>query len=204
MKNLNYWDKFYSKVYNPLPSQFAIFIANEYQGNNTLIDFGCGSGRDTFFFSKIYKNVIGIYSSNKVIEKNISNKIEKNLKFINDDLSNPHNLELLIKEELTNRGFNIFYGRFFLHAVDENIENIFLNLFKNINLKNNLLALEFRTSNDEFLKKEFGNHYRRYINTVNFKKKLENLNLNIEYFIEGQGYAKFKNDDAYVARVIAS
>ena len=49
MDILNYWDKFYSKVYNPLPSQFAVFVANEYQGNNTLIDFGCGSGRDTFF-----------------------------------------------------------------------------------------------------------------------------------------------------------
>ena len=67
-----------------------------------------------------------------MIEKNISNKIEKNLKFINDDLSNPDNLELLIKEELTNTDFNIFYGRFFAR-VDENIENIFLNLFKNIN-----------------------------------------------------------------------
>jgi len=203
MENLNYWDKFYSKVYNTLPSQFAIFVANEYKGNNTLIDFGCGSGRDTFFFSKIYKNVIGIDSSNKVIEKNILKKKEKHLNFINDDLLNPQKLEKFINEKLSQSDLNIFYGRFFLHAVDENIENIFLNLFKNLNYKNNLLALEFRTSKDEFLEKEFNNHYRRYIDIKNFKKKLKNFDIKIKYFTEGQGYAKFKSDDAYVARVIA-
>ena len=87
---------------------------------------------------------------------------------------------------------------------DEITENNFLDLFKNLKLKNNLLALEFRITKDKFLKKEFNNHYRRYINSKKFKNKLKRLDLYVKYFIEGQGYAKYNNDDAYVARLIAS
>ena len=205
MKNYNYWNKFYSSCYNILPTQFAIFIANEYQGQHTLIDFGCGSGRDTFFFSKYYKNVIGIDASSEVINRNnLEKKNIKNLSFIIDNLSNPKKLENLLREELNKNKFNIFYGRFFLHAIDEITENNFLDLFKNLKLKNNLLALEFRITKDKFLKKEFHNHYRRYINSKKFKNKLKRLDLYVKYFIEGQGYAKYNNDDAYVARLIAS
>ena len=205
MKNFDYWNKFYGNFYHSLPTQFATFIANEYQGKHTLFDFGCGSGRDTFFFSKYYKNVIGIDSSSEVIDRNnIEKKNTKNLSFMIDDMSNPKKLANSLKENLNENEFNIFYGRFFLHAIDEITENNFLNLFNNLKLKNNLLALEFRITKDEFLKKEFNNHYRRYIDTENFKNKLKGLDLCVKYFIEGQGYAKYKNDDAYVARLIAS
>lgn len=114
MKNYDYWNKFYGNFYQFLPTQFAIFIANEYQGQNTLIDFGCGSGRDTFFFSKYYKNVIGIDASSEVINRNnLEKKNIKNLSFIIDNLSNPKKLENLLKKELNKNKFNIFYGRFF-------------------------------------------------------------------------------------------
>ena len=55
MKNLNYWDEFYSKVYNPYTSQFAIFIANEYQGNNTLVISGVDQVETLSFLAKFTK-----------------------------------------------------------------------------------------------------------------------------------------------------
>jgi hypothetical protein len=36
------------------------------------------------------------------------------------------------------------------------------------------------------------------------KNKLKNLGVFVNYYVEGQRYAKYKNDDAYVARLIAS
>ena len=206
-----------TKKYKNKIERKVIYFKKDYSWKEEISDFAniikynkkiySGNSNDALevmkMISKIYKNVIGIDSSNKVIEKNILKKKEKHLNFINDDLSNPQKLEKFINEKLSQSDLNIFYGRFFLHAVDENIENIFLNLFKNLNYKNNLLALEFRTSKDEFLEKEFNNHYRRYIDIKNFKKKLKNFDIKIKYFTEGQGYAKFKSDDAYVARVIA-
>ena len=119
MKNFNYWNKFYGNFYHFLPTQFATFIANEYQGKHTLIDFGCGSGRDTFFFSKYYKNVIGIDSSSEVINRNNLEKTHtNNISFMIDDLSSPKKLGNLLKEELNEDKLNIFYGRFFLHAIN--------------------------------------------------------------------------------------
>ena len=127
MKNYNYWNKFYGSFYNLLPTQFAIFIANEYQGQHTLIDFGCGSGRDTFFFSKYYKNVIGIDSSSEVINRNnLEKKNIKNLSFIIDNLSNPKKLENLLREELNKNKFNIFYGRSFYMQLMKSQKIIFL------------------------------------------------------------------------------
>jgi hypothetical protein len=54
------------------------------------------------------------------------------------------------------------------------------------------------------LEKEYGNHYRRFVDPKQLKSKLDKMGININYFIEGQGYAKYKNDDAYVARLIVS
>ena len=68
----------------------------------------------------------------------------------------------------------IFYGRFFIHAIDENTENNFLNLFKLIN-NNNIIALEFRTIKDKLLIKEFDNHNRRFVIPEDFKNKLKKL-----------------------------
>lgn len=185
-----------------LPSQFAVFVANEYPEKNNIIDFGCGSARDTMFLSKFYKKVIGIDSSTEIITKN--KKLEntrKNTTFLLNDLSNENILINKLNYELGEIKDCIFYARFFIHAIDEFTENKLFNLYK-VCKNNNLLALEFRTSKDQSLKKHFGNHYRRFIDLKNLIDKVENLKLNIEYLVEGQGYAKYKVDDAYVARMI--
>ena len=51
--NIDYWDNFYSGVDLKLgiPSQFAAFVAMEYlEKVNTILDIGCGNGRDSVFF----------------------------------------------------------------------------------------------------------------------------------------------------------
>ena len=202
MFNTNYWNNFYKNKINMLPTQFAVFVANEYPEKNKVIDFGCGSGRDTLFLAKFYKKVIGIDASSEIIARNKKLKnSNKNITFLLNDLSNENVLVDLLNNELGQIENCIFYARFFIHAVDEDIENKLLNLYK-ICRSNNLLALEFRTSKDENLKKQFGNHYRRFIDLNNLIDKVQNLKLRVKYLVEGQGYAKYKVDDAYVARLI--
>ena len=202
MFNINYWNNFYKNKINMLPTQFAVFVANEYPEKNKVIDFGCGSGRDTLFLAKFYKKVIGIDASSEIIARNKKLKnSNKNITFLLNDLSNENVLVDLLNNELGQIENCIFYARFFIHAVDEDIENKLLNLYK-ICRSNNLLALEFRTSKDENLKKQFGNHYRRFIDLNNLIDKVQNLKLRVKYLVEGQGYAKYKVDDAYVARLI--
>lgn len=204
MNNINYWNNFYKKKIEMLPSQFAIFIASEYPNKYNLIDFGCGSARDTIFFSKLYNKVIAIDASSEIINKNKKSlSFRDNVIFLLNDLSNEKILINLLCNELSEITNCIFYARFFIHAVDEIIENKLLNVFDSCN-KNNLLALEFRTLKDKDFKKQFGNHYRRFVDPNALISKLEKMNLKVEYFTEGRGFAKYKVDDAYVARVIVS
>ena len=203
MDNINYWNNFYQYTDNLCPSQFAAFIVNEYANMKNLIDFGCGSARDTIFFSQYYDKVIGIDSSSEAIKINNKKlKESKKISFLLNDLSNIKDLVKSINNELKDINSCIFYGRFFIYAIDENTENNFLNLFKLIN--NNIIALEFRTIKDKLLSKEFDNHNRRFVIPEDFKNKLKKLGVFVNYYVEGQGYAKYKNDDAYVARLIAS
>ena len=79
MDNINYWNNFYQYNDNLCPSQFAAFIVNEYPNMKSLIDFGCGSARDTIFFSQFYDKVIGIDSSSEAIKIN-NEKLKKTKK----------------------------------------------------------------------------------------------------------------------------
>lgn len=70
MFNTNYWNNFYKNKINMLPLLFAVFVANEYPEKTNVIDFGCGSARDTLFLAKFYKKVIGIDASSEITAKN--------------------------------------------------------------------------------------------------------------------------------------
>jgi tRNA G46 methylase TrmB len=58
-KSNNYWNIFYKNknILSKLnfPSQFAVFTLSEKQNENTVIEIGCGNGRDSFFFFEIFQ-----------------------------------------------------------------------------------------------------------------------------------------------------
>ena len=49
--------------------------------------------------------------------------------------------------------------------------------------------------------KVFGSHYRRYVHLADFIRRGEAAGLSPDYVIEGQGMAKFRSEDPWVARV---
>ena len=62
-----YWAKFYKNYNNKEPSNFAIFINNYFKNKNeklSILDCGCGNGRDSYFLSNNF-NVMGIDNSNQ-------------------------------------------------------------------------------------------------------------------------------------------
>ena len=51
--NKEYWEIYYSKHREPnKPSSFALFCVNYVKAGCTLIELGCGNGRDSIFFSR--------------------------------------------------------------------------------------------------------------------------------------------------------
>ena len=197
-----YWENFYKKIRKRRLSQskFANFVLRRIKRNYTLIDFGCGDGRDTFFFSKYLKRSIGIDACKYIIDENNLDK-NKKIFFLNYNIKNK-NLYSKLKKLIFNKGSNIVYARFFLHSLTNTEIKFFFLIAKKIIKKNGRIFVEYRTEKDKKNKKIFKNHYRNFINPKNLENILIKLNLKSIFFKEGKGMAKYKNEDAFVARHI--
>tara|TARA_Y100000590_G_C15351522_1_gene875360 strand:- start:113 stop:757 length:645 start_codon:yes stop_codon:yes gene_type:complete len=204
-----YWNIYYKKKKDSQkPSNFCYFISKKFiNKNNILIDIGTGDGRDAFYFTRKVKFIYGIDLSNIVIKHN-KRKAKllslKNIKFKNISISN--------LKKLKNKKINFIYGRFFLHAIDDIKENIFLNSLKKYFNKNNeiLVALEFRTNRDKLINlgkkiskyERITDHYRRFIHVKNFEKKLKNKKFKIIYKKQGINLSKTKKENPYLCRLV--
>lgn len=207
----DYWDEFYNETAQSnskklVPSQFAAFVLNEFPDKTRFVDFGCGNGRDSFFFADHGKQVMGVDGSLIAVEQ--SNKMARrgkytNLAFNQLDLSQKNACMNFISEHKNTWSDSIFYARFFLHAITESSEQNLLHICREIVGDSGKICLEFRTRKDEYQLKETASHYRRFIDPFVLIGKLNQIGLKTSFFCEGYGYAKYKNDDAHVARLIA-
>ena len=114
-----YWEKFYKKVRKKRlsRSKFADFVLKKINKNYTLIDFGCGDGRDSFYFAKYIKKTIGIDSCRYVIKENNLTK-NKNIQFLNYNVQNkfPHHLQHRLNMSSTQILYAYFEGLLFHNA----------------------------------------------------------------------------------------
>lgn len=206
MSVINYWDQHYENFIKlTFPSQFAAFCLNEMPHNRTIIDCGCGNGRDSFFFEKYGKTVIGLDASSAAIEFCESHATESKAQRVMFQIANFEDKDSLreIKKALSQRDENfIIYSRFFLHAINDKSEDNFLDFCKNIGSTGDGVYLEFRTVDDKSNLKVEPEHYRRFIDIETLKVKILTRGFAIEYFAEGLGFAKYKTEDANVARLI--
>ncbi|MGA0242324.1 MAG: methyltransferase domain-containing protein [Candidatus Marinamargulisbacteria bacterium] len=200
--NQNYWNEFYSnsQKMGP-PSQFASFVLNEFFHYKNIVDIGCGNGRDAFFFNQYQKKVLGVDGSNKAIELN-SKVAKDNINFKLFSFSKSKKISELA--EYINQYYPnaIIYSRFFLHALTNDELDIFFDFLELLAFENNPICIEYRTIKDSTIKKHINNHFRNYLNPIDIEKKINLKKLKSIYFHEGTGLAKYKNEDAYVARHI--
>jgi hypothetical protein len=124
----------------------------------------------------------------------------ENVDFDTADVSS-RDLEIKSAHHLKNNGAPLIYARFFIHAITEQEERKFL-LFARSHLGQGTLAVEFRTMRDEALHKVTEGHYRRFVDPVAFAGRARDVGLDVVYLVEGFWMAKYKKDDAFVARVL--
>jgi len=207
-----YWNSYYERISSDLkkssklvPSQFAAFVLSEFSEKKRFIDVGCGNGRDSFFFADHGKDVIGIDGSSVAVEtcsREAEEKKYNNLQFKNVNLLDKAECIAVANQLHEGWGDAIIYARFFLHAITDEAEDNFLGFCKQIMGQNCRMCVEFRTNKDELLIKETAAHYRRFIDPIALIEKLDALDMSVSYFAEGFGFAKYKEDNAYVARMI--
>ena len=145
----------------------------------------------------------GIDISQKAIQKNSKDKI-KNLSFKKFDIG---------KDKIKGK-FDIIYCRFFVHTVDELLENKLIELIKNSKNRGTKVFFEFRNYKDKI----FGNfkakdhnkvvefekgHFRRIIDPKIFKKKfLIETKSKIIYQKNGINLSIVRKDNPNLSRMI--
>ena len=208
MDDKNYWSDYYLKNNKPTdPSSFAKYIINMLDKNKTLIELGCGNGRDSVFFADHNLNVIAVDQVENEIEFLNENYSRAKLNFVCDDFTNLNESQ---NEMIKNSKFDYVYSRFTFHSINEKKEDRTLDWISE-NLNDGLFLLEARSVNDPMFKKgenlshneNFTDHYRRYMDLDNFCQKLESKNFEILFKIEDKDLAPYKDDNPYLIRIIA-
>lgn len=201
-----YWNAYYAKKKKPaVPSQFATFVLNEFSHIDRFIDIGCGDGRDSLFFATYGKEVLGLDGSSSAVAFCADTA---NGRGLNTASFNTLNLDdAAASQSFAQKGGAssedaVVYARFFLHAINEAAQENFLILAASLIGENGRVCLEFRTPRDEFQTKVTAAHYRRYVDPIALILQARVHGLECAYMAEGFGFAKYKTDDAYVARVI--
>ena len=209
-KNRGYWNEFYKNLNISVPSQFCVMVAIEISKNATILEFGCGNGRDSLYLASQGYKVAAIDLSEEAIVKCTDIAKGQNFshaKFQVGSLDNEEHIKALFvtARSLANDGEDVIgYSRFVMHSINDEQEADFVKNLQSTMLSGEKIYFEFRSSEDEKLQKTYENHYRRFVNTEKFIETLTNHGFNLDYSITGQGMAKYKAEDPFVSRLIFS
>ena len=211
MDNKEYWEKYYNKNDTPFePSLFAKWCVNDMlKEGDSVIELGCGNGRDAIYFAENGINVIAIDQCVEEINflnshygKNIDSG--QKLSFLADDFSN-----------LGDMGkFNAVYSRFTLHAISEEGQDRALAWASESLIGGGLLLVEARGLKNEY----FGlgtavdgetnafiyeDHYRRFLDLQKLVDRVEALGFDIVFADEDRDRAPFEDTNYNFLRLIA-
>jgi cyclopropane fatty-acyl-phospholipid synthase-like methyltransferase len=194
MDDRNYWNKFYkeNRDVNLQSSSFAEFSEFWIASRKELIEFGCGNGRDSIYFSSRGLDVTAVDNSQETIDS--LNEGTTGVNAICKDVADVHDIT---------GNYDVVYSRFFLHSIDEHREDVLLSWAAENLRKDGIILIEVRTNKDENLKKTYEGHFRRYVDFEVLKEKISNLGFSIDYAIESQGLSVYGNEDPYLARIVA-
>jgi len=180
-KEVNYWNNYYKSKNKRLPnSDFSEFALSKMEKMSSLIDIGCGDGRDSYFFSKNQIKTKGIDFS--------LDTINLNKKHSNQLLS----FEYLDLQKINkiNEIFDYAYCRFIFHSINEKVESTLLD-WLSLHISKSIF-IETRIF-DNKNKNIVTNHYRRFFLEDDFIIKIKERNFKIEYSKSSYNFSKYKN-----------
>lgn len=203
-----YWESYYKLLNGNLePSSFAEYVASDVikKQHRTLIELGCGNGRDAIYFANKNINVLAIDQCEYEVDllKNSYKQLD-NLVFKSGDFSKLKN----------DNQFDIVYSRFALHSVSKEQEVRTLNwAYDNLNT-NGYFCIEVRGQKNEIYQMGemvtdeknafiFDGHYRRFLNFNELCFSLREIGFNIEHASEEKGFAPFRGMNETYIRVIS-
>lgn len=203
-RDKDYWNIYYKR--NPPKSQaeslFALFVSGFILPGKTLVDLGCGNGRDSFFFNDKGLNVYGIDSSESAVNI-LNNYTSDSLKFICGDF--------IRDNSIYSKKIDYYYSRFTIHAIDQRGEKeLIQNVYSSL-VDGGFFFIEVRSIHDEKFGKGtmvgkntfmLDGHYRRFIDINELLYSLIKIGFCVKYAEERKGFAPYKNEDSEIIRII--
>jgi len=203
-----YWKNYYKKleVSGELnkPSTFAEFCWNFLKNEklSSMIDLGCGNGRDAEFFCRNGLKTCGI---------DLAITGEIGLQNSEDSMAIRYISDNFVSFDYGKLGLiDFFYSRFTLHAITEDDEIALINNVYKFLPSTGIFAVEARTIKDPLYGKgvDYGNnvfmtdHKRRFIVANSFLRSLMDRGFELLYFIEANNLSIYKDDNPVLLRII--
>lgn len=204
-----YWSNFYARHTNAVGSTFFDEVSKLENLPEAVIDIGCGDGRDSCAFAQVGRHVTGIDQSGVAVEGATARAeqlgVSDRATFEVCDVSDSEALEKALRQfREQHDGAALFYLRFFLHSIRAEVQENLLSHIRSVAREGDLFAAEFRTDEDEKLKKTFGNHYRRFQNAAEFRTSLEErFGFDVVTDQESDGLSPYGDEDPILYRVVA-
>ena len=206
-----YWKQIYSKQSeDEKPSLFATYVvANIGVDGKTMIELGCGNGRDAICFANA--NAAKVEAIDQC--ENIIELLQNRYKQIENLVFRCCDFTCLSDSDYSK--YDLVYSRFTLHSISEEQQhNVILWAFRNLK-PNGKLCVEVRWQKNEIFKVGtpvegepdafiLNDHYRRFINFESFCDELKSCQFSIEYAKEQKGFAPYNGQDETFIRVIAT
>ena len=173
-----YWEQFYKKHNKPFePSDFSKFVCKYMKDGESLIDLGCGNGRDSIYLADKYS----VFAIDQCI----------NAVNILKNINNPNlDVQCLKFEELNDSyKYDHAYSRFTLHSINSFSQDLLFSWVRqNIS---DYFFIEVRSDEDHLAGKET-DHYRRFLNFHEIIIELIEFGFEIVYCEKSKGFSQYK------------
>ena len=205
-----YWADFYAHAEYDSGSTFFDFVDAQESVPATVVDLGCGDGRDAIAHAAAGRRVVGVDRSHVAVS-HAQAKADKlglgeRLTFAAADVADTEGLTAILERarSLADGGPLLVYLRFFLHSIPAETQETLLDTVAAAGRSGDLIAAEFRTEDDADAPKVHGAHYRRYQNGPAFGVMLDERH-DYEVLVEreGTGLSPYGDEDPHLYRVIA-
>lgn len=204
-----YWREFYSSGRSAAvpdePSAFARWANERETSSAPVVDIGCGTGRDAFWFARSGHRVLGLDYVPAVLDAAQARAEAKGLdaRFEYFDLYDLRQVLATGGRLAHDDDRYLVYGRFLLHALEDAGRHNLWRLASTALRSGGRLYLEFRTGEDANEPHVFGEHFRRYMSGDDVVAEVESYGGSIEHREEGRGLAVYKEEDPHVCRLVA-